>query len=171
MLSRFLDRIFGISGVLAGIFLVIIGVLVVAQIVGRLFGIQIPGANEFSGYSLAATSFLGLAYSFRQGAHIRVTLVTDRLPESIQKWVTVIVLIVASSMIIFLAYNTFSMVYWSWEFEEKSTGIVSYPLWIPQMTMAIGIIFFAIALVEDLIRILLGLKPNFEKNKETLEVE
>ncbi|WP_163576847.1 TRAP transporter small permease [Halomonas faecis] len=171
MLSSLLDRVFRISGALAGVFLVVIAVLVVAQIVGRLIGVQIPGANEFAGYSLAATSFLGLAYSFRQGAHIRVTLLTDQLPQAMRRWVLVMALALASSMVIYLAYNTMVMVYLSWDFGEMSSGIISYPLWIPQLSMAIGMVLFSMALIEDLVRTLLGMSPNFEKNKESLGVD
>lgn len=171
MLSSWLDRMFRTSGALAGGFLVVIAILVVAQIIGRLVGIQIPGANEFAGYSLAATSFLGLAYSFHQGAHIRVTLITDQLPLIIRRWVLVASLSLASAMTAYLSYNTLLMVYMSWDFREMSSGIISYPLWIPQLSMAVGMVLFTIALIEDLIRTVLGLTPNFEKNKKSLGVD
>jgi TRAP-type C4-dicarboxylate transport system permease small subunit len=169
MFSRALNRMFTLVGIMAGGFLVIIAILVVAQIVARLLGLQLPGVNQFAGYSLAATSFLGLAYSFRQGAHIRVTLITDLFPKSAQRWVLVFALAIALSVVGYLAYNTLSMIYWSWEFNEKSPGIISYPLWVPQVAMGVGMALFAIAIFEDLVLVLIGRKPNFEINQEVIE--
>lgn len=168
MFSKFLDRLFTWSGYLAGIFLVAIAVLVVAQIVARLVGQQIPSADEFAGYSLAASSFLGLAYSFRSGSHIRVTLLTARLATKTQRVVLLLVLAYAAVMIGIWAYNSLGLVWESYEFKEMSTGILKYPLWIPQLSMGIGVTLFCLAILEDLVNVIRGKEPNFEKNKEQM---
>jgi TRAP-type C4-dicarboxylate transport system permease small subunit len=166
MLGRFLDKLFTWSGYLAGIFLVAIAVLVSAQIVARMLNQQIPSADEFAGYCLAASSFLGLAYSFRSGSHIRVTLLTGRLPSKAQRIVLLLVLAFTAAMIGIWAFNSAALVYESWDFQEMSTGILKYPIWIPQISMAIGVSLFCLAIVEDLVNVLLNREPNFEKNKE-----
>ena len=171
MLTKFLDRLFIWSGYLAGMFLVLIGILVVSQIVARMMHSQIPSVDEFAGYSLAASSFLGLAYSFRCGSHIRVTLFTDRLSGSAQRIILIAVLLFALAMIGTWGYNAVHLVYESWLFKEVSTGIIKYPLWIPQMFMGLGVILFCLALLEDLVRVIRGEEPNFEKNKETMTEE
>ncbi|MCD8505399.1 MAG: TRAP transporter small permease [Burkholderiaceae bacterium] len=168
MFSKFLDRLFTWSGYLAGIFLVTIAVLVVAQIVARLMNTQIPSADEFAGYSLAASSFLGLAYSFRSGSHIRVTLLTARLSSKTQRVMLLLVLAYAVVMIAIWAYNSLGLVWESYEFKEMSTGIVKYPIWIPQLSMGIGVTLFCLAILEDLVNVIRGKEPNFEKNKEQL---
>jgi TRAP-type C4-dicarboxylate transport system permease small subunit len=168
MLSKFLDRLFTWSGYLAGIFLVTIAVLVVAQIVARFFNHQIPSADEFAGYSLAASSFLGLAYAFRSGSHIRVTLLTARLSSKAQRVLLLLVLAFTAVMIATWAYNSMTLVWESYEFKEMSTGILKYPIWIPQLSMGIGVTLFCLAILEDLVNVLRGKEPNFEKNKEQL---
>lgn len=168
MFSKFLDRLFTWSGYLAGIFLVAIAVLVVAQIVARLMNKQIPSADEFAGYSLAASSFLGLAYSFRSGSHIRVTLLTARLPSKAQRIMLLLVLAYAVIMIAIWAYNSIGLVWESYEFKEMSTGILKYPIWIPQLSMGIGVTLFCLAILEDLVNVIRDKVPNFEKNKEQL---
>ena len=75
-----LDWLYRASGIAAGFFLVMIAVLVTAQIVGRLLGIQVPAADDFARLAMAASAFLGLAFTQRTGGHIRVTLVIDQLP-------------------------------------------------------------------------------------------
>lgn len=168
MFSKLLDRLFTWSGYLAGVFLVAIAALVTAQIIARLMGKQIPSADEFAGYSLAASSFLGLAYSFRSGSHIRVTLLSARLASKAQRLLLLVVLLFAGAMIGIWAYNSIGLVWESYEFKEMSTGIIKYPIWIPQLSMGIGVCLFCLAILEDLVNVIRGKEPNFEKNKEQL---
>ncbi len=168
MLGKFLDRLFTWSGYLAGVFLVIIAILVVAQIVARFFNTQIPSSDEFAGYSLAACSFLGLAYAFRSGSHIRVTLLTGRLQPKAQRIMLLLVLAFAAVMMAVWAYNSMALVYDSWQYNEMSKGILKYPIWIPQLSMGVGVTLFCLAILEDLVNVIRDREPNFEKNKEKL---
>jgi TRAP-type C4-dicarboxylate transport system permease small subunit len=143
MPSKFLDRLFTLSGHLAGIFLVSIAVLVVAQIVARFFNKQI-----------------------RSGSHIRVTLLTDRLSSKGQRIMLLLGLAFSVVMIAIWAVNSISLVYESWAYKEISTGILKYPIWIPQLSMGIGVTLFCLAILEDLVNVIRGKEPNFEKNKE-----
>jgi TRAP-type C4-dicarboxylate transport system permease small subunit len=63
------------------------------------------------------------------------------------------------------------LVYESWEFKEMSTGILKYPIWIPQLSMGIGAVLFVLAILEDLINAIQGKEPNFEKNQEQIGAE
>ena len=62
------------SGYLAAIFLAVIALTIIAQILGRFINVTID-STETAGFSLAALTFFGLAYTFRSGEHIRVTLI------------------------------------------------------------------------------------------------
>ena len=61
------EKLYLTSGYLAGFCLVAIMLIILAQIVGRLFGFIVPSAEDFSGYALAAATFFGLAYTFHEG--------------------------------------------------------------------------------------------------------
>jgi TRAP-type C4-dicarboxylate transport system permease small subunit len=154
--TRILDRIFLAGGVLAGVFLVLIAVLVVGQIVSRLVGAMIPSADEFAGYCLSAASFLGLAYALRNGAHIRVTLLAGALPER-PRWVLNLAAVaVSTAMVAYFTWYTLVMVWESYVFGDVTSGLVPIPLWLPQTGMAIGLVLFTLALVELFVRLLLG---------------
>ena len=73
MIRLWLDRLYLSSGYVAGMFLMAIGLTIVAQVVGRLVGVAID-STEISGFCLAASSFLGLAYTFHSGSHIRINM-------------------------------------------------------------------------------------------------
>ena len=77
-----LNRIYDCAGILAGVFFVLIAVFVVANVFGRQLGITVKSADEFAGYCMTAASFLGLAATFRDRIHVRVTLLIDRLSPS-----------------------------------------------------------------------------------------
>ena len=77
-----LDKLYTGAGIIAGSCIVLITLMILAQIVGRWFGVIIPSTEDFSGYLLSAASFLALAYTFRQGGHIRVTLLIHLLSST-----------------------------------------------------------------------------------------
>ena len=59
-MRRFLDRLYSASAVAAAVCLLLIGVVMLAQAVGRSFGILIRGADDITGWLCAAAAFLAL---------------------------------------------------------------------------------------------------------------
>ncbi|MCE8009662.1 TRAP transporter small permease subunit [Aestuariivita sp.] len=156
MITRGLDAVYRAAGALAGVFLVAICVIVTAQIVARQFETIIPSADQFAGFCLAATSFLGLAYSFRSGSHIRVTLFVQLLSGTGGRIMLILALAMAAWITGLLAWHTLYMVVQNASRGELTSGLVPVPLWIPQMGMAIGVTLFAVAILEDLVSAILG---------------
>ncbi|ABV92778.1 tripartite ATP-independent periplasmic transporter DctQ component [Dinoroseobacter shibae DFL 12 = DSM 16493] len=169
MLTRTLDRIYTAAGALAGVFLVLICVIVTAQIVARQLETIIPSADQFAGFCLAATSFLGLAYSFRSGSHIRVTLFTQLLRGPGGRLALILALAVGAAIAATLAWHTSAMVAQNFARGEVTSGLVPVPLWIPQIGMALGVILFAVAIVEDLVRAILGHQTLFDAAERKLK--
>ena len=66
-------------GALAGAAMIALLVLVMANILGRLLGFYLRGADAYAGYCMAAASFFALAYALGHGDHIRVTLFLQKL--------------------------------------------------------------------------------------------
>jgi TRAP-type C4-dicarboxylate transport system permease small subunit len=158
-MSRVLDGLFRVCGGLAAFFLAMICVIVLAQIVGRLAGVAIPSADEFAGYCLSASSFLALGYALRRDAHIRVTLLLDRLPEGPRRGAEIFCTLAGLTVAAYLTYFTGEMIYWSITFGDLTQGIVPVPLWIPQMGMMIGTTVLTLAFLDDAVRLLTGREP------------
>lgn len=144
-----LDRLYLASGAVSGIGIVLICLIILARVVGRWLGILIPSSEDFAGYLLSASSFLALAYAFRSGAHIRVSLFISRLPANALVWVDRFVLTIASILVCFIAYHLTYMVWESWDFEEVTSGYVPMPLWLVQLPMPVGAIIFAISVLDS----------------------
>lgn len=132
MLTRSLHRLYDAAGALAGVFLVAICVIVTAQIVARQLGTIIPSVDQYAGFCLAATSFLGLAYSFRGGSHIRVTLFVQGLRGKPERALLVLALATAAAITLLLAWHTVAMVIQNFSRGEVTSGLVPMPLWVPQ---------------------------------------
>lgn len=161
MLRSFLDRLYSVFGALATISLGLIGALVLAQVIGRQLGVVVRGADDFAGYAMAASAFLGLGYAFRRGAHIRVTLLLGRQPAGRRRIMEILLLAVAVSASAYLAWHLSALALESYEFGDRAMGIVATPLWIPQAIMAAGAIVMVIACLDELAAAVRGRVPGY----------
>lgn len=158
-----LDKLYGLSGLLAGGFLALIGVLVIAQVFGRFFGVMIPSSDDFARLSMAASSFLALAYTMRRGAHIRVNLLIDRLSPGPARAVEIFCLLCGTVLMGFFSYYCIDMVRDGILFPDYTIGLIPIPKWIPQIGMTIGIILLFISFVDDLLSTLKGATPSYNR--------
>ncbi len=161
----FLDRLYLYAGYLAGAFMVSIFVQMMLLSAGRPVGFNIPAADDFVSWCMAAMAFLGLAHTFRHGEMIRVGLLIDRLPEQSRRWVEFGCLIVGTGFIGFFAYHAVKMNYQSFVFGDMSQGVVLVPMWIPQIGYSTGLIILLIAFVDELIHVARGNPPRYERPK------
>ena len=150
-MRKILNGCYTACGVVSGLALVGIVAFVLIQIVARPLGLVVSWSAEFAGYAMAASSFMGLAYTLNSGGHIRVNLLADRLPTSWQRWLERLCLAMASGIVGFFAWYCVAMTYDSYQFNEMGQGIIAVPLWMPQLWMALGVACLWLALVDNLI--------------------
>ena len=166
----FLDRLYLYAGYLAGAFMVAIFVQMMALSAGRPVGFNIPAADDFVSWCMAAMAFLGLAHTFRHGEMIRVGLLIDKLPQASRHWVEVVCLVIGTVVVGFFAYYAVKMNIESWMFGDMAQGVVPIPMWIPQIGYSSGLVILLIAFLDELIHVASGHLPRYEKPKpETAE--
>ena len=168
-MRKFLDGLYLGSGVLAGVFLILIAALSLAQISGRLLGFDAYSFDDFAGFCMAASSFLGLAHTYRRNEQIRVAILVDRLTGGKRTVLEALCLGASAFLIGYFAWYAGDMVVTSYQINDVSQGLVAVPLWIPQSGMALGLSIMAIALVDDLVILLAGGTPSYivaERNKK-----
>lgn len=158
-MRRFLDRLYDISAWIAGVFMVLILVNILIQVAGSYFGLYIRGTDAYAGYSMAAASFFALAHTFKRGEHIRVTLILQRLPGPWRRRVEIGCLAVAVFLLANFTWYSWTMVWWSYAYNAISDAQDRTPLWIPQISMAFGVMVLFIAFVDELVQILRGRDP------------
>jgi TRAP-type C4-dicarboxylate transport system permease small subunit len=155
-MRRALDFIYRTSGLLAGFFLVAIAVLTLLQVVGRELGFAAYSFDDFAGFCLAATSFLGLAWTFRSNDHIRMTLALQHARGAVRRAMEITCLAAAAFLVGVFAWFCADMVVTSYKLHDVSQGLVAVPLWIAQSGMALGVAVLFVAIVDDLMVALRG---------------
>lgn len=136
--------------------MILIAALVCLSIVSRLASVYIPGLTAYSGYTMAAASFLALAYTFHESAHIRVEILISRLPGKIRYLAEIWCLGVATCISLYLTWFMFRLTYFSWKFEEHSEGADATMLWKPQSVVALGSVVLAIAVIHHFVKCLVS---------------
>jgi len=155
-----LKSIYRFSGYIAAFFLVLVAVFILVGISSRIFGFYIRGLAEYSGYSMAASSFLALAYTFGEKGHIRITLFLEKSKKNIRRLLELWCLFVASFFSGYLSYYFVKMLIISIKFGERSEGADEILIWIPQLSVAIGATIFFICVIHNFILSILK-KRNF----------
>lgn len=164
-MRRFLDTLYSVSGGLAAVFTVGVLVAVVMSIATRQLGMHIGGLDAYAGYSMAAAGFLALGHTFKQGEHIRVTLILSSLPAKGRVRLDIFSLLMACVLSANLSWFSAKLVLDSYAFNDVSTSDDATPLWIPQIGMAIGTFIFLIALLDETVRRLKGI-PETAQDEE-----
>ena len=159
-INNFLKSTYKISGYIAAVFLILVAVFILTGISSRIFGFYIRGLAEYSGYSMAASSFFALAYTFYEKAHIRITLFIEKIESKKRRFTEIWCLLVGSFFSGFMAYYFFKMVIISIKFEERSEGADEIFIWIPQASLAIGSFVFFICVFHHLVFSILNKKIN-----------
>lgn len=157
-----LELIYRGSGVLAGVFLVSIGVMSLIQILGRLLGLAAYSFDEFAGYCMAASSFLGLAWSLRSNEQIRMTIVLSMTKGGLRRALEILCLALATFMAGYFAWASVDMVLTSYKLDDVSQGLVAIKLWVPQSGMALGLAILTLAFADDLLVVLRGGTPSYQ---------
>ncbi len=158
-----LDRLYLFAGYAAGVFLVLIFGIMMFGSLGRQFSLNIPAADDFVSWCMAAMAFLGLAHTFKRGEIIRVGLLIEQLTERPRWLMEIFALAVGAAFTLYFTWYAVAMTYDSWRFHDMAQGVLAIPLWIPQLGYGGGLAILAVALVDELVHVLGGNKPSYEK--------
>ena len=183
-MRKALDALYGAAMVGACLAMIVIAALVFIQIVARLldrvvvlfgmprYGFTIPSLAEIGGFLFVASAFLALPATLRAAGHVRVTLLLRYLGPAGDRVMTGLVLLVALALTAFAAWAVGVQTLASYQRASVSYGILAIPLWVPQAVMTVGIVIFAVALLDELVTTLRGGEAAFratERNREAAE--
>lgn len=170
-MRRFLDRLYAASGALAALCLAGICVLMLAQALGREFGVLIRGADDIVGWLCAASAFLALGYTFRHGELVRVGLLLDRLSLRSRRRTELLALGTALLFSGYMLWAVARFVYQSWQFGEVAQGLVKTPIWIPQLSVVLGAAILFLAIADDFVTQLRGGQPAYRAGEQAHKAE
>lgn len=158
---RLLDGLYALGGQLAALCVLAILVLMIGASVGRVLEWRVSWVNDIVAWLCAAAAFLGMAYSFRNGDFVRVTLVLESVSVPVRRWLELVSLAVAAVAIGYLGYWAARFTWESYEFNDIAGNMVAIPIWIPQMSFVIGSAILVIAVLDECVCVFRGGKPSY----------
>lgn len=161
MLRRALDRLYLASGALGAFFIVLIGVLMIAQSVLRELNVRTGAVNDVVAWFCAAAAFFTMAHAFKHGDFVRVTLLLESTSARMRRALEIMALAIGSLAVGYLAWWACKFTYESWEFNDIAQGLLPLPLWIPQLSFALGSVLLWVAMLDELILVLRGQVPTY----------
>lgn len=170
-MRRALDALYTAAAYAAAVSLVGTLVMVLLGIFGRLLSFQVRGTDAYAGYFMAGAGFLALAHTLTRGEHIRVTLILEHAGVMGKQWLERWSLAVALLLSTAFAYYSVRLAWQSHAYHDISTGNDATPLWIPQLSMAIGNVVLAIAFLDQFVGELRGTRIIAKPDGEPAHVE
>jgi TRAP-type C4-dicarboxylate transport system permease small subunit len=161
MLRRLLDGLYALGGFLAALCVLVILVLMIGASVGRSLDWRVGWVNDVVAWLCASAAFMGMAYSFRNGDFVRVTLVLEVVPARVRRWLEFFSLAVATVAIVYLGYWAVRFTAESYEFNDMAGTLIAVPVWIPQMSFVIGAVILVIAVLDECVQVLRGRQPSY----------
>lgn len=155
-MRRALDGLYDAAAWLAAGALVGLLAMVLLSIVSRLMHFHVPGTDAYAGYLMAAAGFLALAHTFKRGEHIRVTLLIARTQGRLRRGLETWALAAGGLLAGLAAWYSVRLAWQSRVFNDISTGNDATPLWIPQLSMAVGSVILVVAFIDELVLELRG---------------
>lgn len=164
-MRKALDALYDGAAALAALFMVGLLAMVLLSVVGRQLNFNVPGTDAYAGYLMAGAGFLALAHTLKRGEHIRVTLILSALTGGARRGLERWALLAATLLAWLFAFYACKLSWQSYTFNDVSTGNDATPLWIPQLSMAVGTLILAIAFVDEFVLELRGARRNVQSDE------
>tara|TARA_R110001606_G_scaffold361890_1_gene515601 strand:- start:3215 stop:3727 length:513 start_codon:yes stop_codon:yes gene_type:complete len=166
LLASVSRRLNQLSGALAMLLIAYLLCHILLEIVLRLFGTSTYVLDEFVGYAIATTTFLGLGYSLERNGLIKVNILNDRLPERHHWLLEFVISFVSFALFSWILYYWYINVARSFKRSITSESIAETPLWIPEGMVLLGLSLLCLTLfVRMLVLVSTRQIPNIETNK------
>ncbi|MFN2354719.1 MAG: TRAP transporter small permease subunit [Desulfopila sp.] len=142
--GEFLSKIGAWAG---GTILLATSVLITIEVILRkLFSLSLGGADEISGYAMAASCSWAFAYALFRKAHIRVDVLYAKFPQTLKYLLDIVSLVLFAMYMSVLSYFAFYVFLTSLNRHSTANTPLHTPLWIPQLIWTSGLIFFTLSI-------------------------
>lgn len=113
--------------------------VIVVYVILRKLGIGLYFVEEYSGYSLVFMAYVGLAYTYRTGGHIRVDFVFGRLKPEVRAVLEIAAIVAGLIILYMLSWETLANALFSLKANFRSSFVTESPLWPFQLFIPIGL--------------------------------
>ena len=160
-LSRVIEFLSYIGGYISGCMLLVAMFIVMVEVVTRFVLWQpITVAEELSGYILVFISYVGLAYCWKEKAHIRITFLVNKMSGKHSSWLRVGTLIMAIGYVILVSIVSYYFVVDAFHRGIRSNTLLSTPLGWPQLALPIGFTLLALQLAVEIVKTIMNIRSD-----------
>jgi TRAP-type C4-dicarboxylate transport system permease small subunit len=146
-----LDLLYDAAAWAGAFFMVGVLLMVLASVLGRLLDFNLRGSDAYAGYCMAAAAFLAAAHTLKRNEHIRVTLLLERFGHRVTHLLEIWCHLAGAFFCTVFAIFSVRLAWQSYTFNDVSQGNDATPLWIPQISMAVGACVLLVAMIDDLV--------------------
>lgn len=164
--NKFISLLSTIGGVVAGAFTLLLCLMIMVSVIARyVFNRPFMYIDDIATYLLAGVIFLGLAYTLRDGGHIRVEIFVSRLKPRVRASLRLATAIIALAWVVPLLIGISDT--WTRYFTEnvRSIGLLQFPLWIPGLILVIGAALLLLQLIAEIGKETLTLRNILKEGK------
>ena len=166
------DRLTRAGAVMAAAVVVaMLGHILLEIVLRSVFNTSTYVLDEFVGYGVAASTFLGLGYTLKDGGLIRVSLVLARIRNRAMRQLVELLCIVACFSLFALIWTNFwNSIVRNWTRGAVSETVAEVPMWIPEGLLLLGLTIFLLQLLAYAIRVVKG-QPMLGENTTAASAE
>ncbi|WP_172327436.1 TRAP transporter small permease subunit [Mangrovicoccus sp. HB161399] len=156
-LRRRYGAFLSLCGTAAGVLIFAVMLLVVANVAMRyLFNRPVTGTLELTESALPLIIFMSLALTQMHGGHIKVVLLTRRLPERLARAANVLAMLAGFVLFAWAAHAGWMMAAKSFAIGELERGSIRFPIWPVKFAVCFGLALLAVQYLLDAVWAALG---------------
>ena len=169
LLVRVTEGLANIAGYIGGWLVPLMTLLILIEVVMRYVVHQpLMISDEFSAYMLVALAYIGLAYTWKEKSHVRISLLVNRLPTRVADWLRLATLGLGFAFVSLLIKLGYDYLAFSFKVGMVSSSWLRTPMQWPQMILPIGFFLLALVIIGDIAKVIAnirsGIKPE-EKDR------
>ena len=150
---NFINRLSNLGAYLSSLLYIALFLLILSEIFLRsVFDKSTMIADEYSGYFYLASVFLGLGYTFKENAHIRINIITSKLSKKANSYMDIFAGSITFMVIFFMLYRVILLTFDSYNFEILSEGVSETPIYLTQIPMILGSLIFVLSVSAFVIK-------------------
>ena len=148
----------------------VMAVLVFANVIARkVFNHSLAVSDEMSTYLFVLMSFMGAAIAARRGAHLGLSIVTDRLSGKAKKGVGFLMYLISAFFCLLILVFGVQMVMSQYNFGQE-TAAMQWPEWIYGSFVPIGAFFAMMAFLSGAINYLRHGHPGAKEDEYSADL-
>ncbi|HEX4878816.1 MAG TPA: TRAP transporter small permease subunit [Limnobacter sp.] len=152
--ARWIDRLNGLVGKAMGwLVLATIAISAGNAVVRKLLNISSNGWLEIQWYLFGTVFLLGAAYTLREGAHVRIDLLSSRFNDLTKAWIDALgYLFFVLPLVGFVTIHGWEFFYQSWRIDEMSPDAGGLIRWPAKLMIVLGFALLGLQVLSEMIK-------------------